>query len=172
MTDTADTLNPLDEYRLMQFAREMLERFSQDTSVSIAQREELFRQGRIARDILSDLDFDELDDQTQQQVLDDLARVPTLASQACDALLLDIARRTLGSDGVLDMESWHGSCGTSHCIAGWATTVAGKAGWLLEDEFGPRIAGAMLVGPVGAAHFFDSQEGGEKFLQSVLDRHA
>jgi len=170
MTDTSCTLNPLKDYRLLQFTREMLERFSRFTDAGIAQREELFHQGNIARKILCDIDFDELDEETQQQVLSDLEGIPTLAPAAREALLLEVARRATSSENTLDMGHWHSPCGTSHCIAGWASVVAREAGVLLEKEFGTRIAGAMLLGPAAAAHFFDSQEAGEKYLQSVLEQ--
>lgn len=181
MTDTSVKANPLQEYRLLQFAREMLERFNTDTVASCAHRGELFGHGLIARDILGEFDFDELDVETQQQVLRDLQGIPSLAPAAREAVLLEVARQALGSNNALDMEHWHSDggfacltwhlpCGTSHCIAGWATTVAREAGVLLENEFGTRIAGAMLLGPEAAAHFFDSQEGGERYLRSVLQQ--
>jgi len=179
MTDTSDTTNPLRDYRLLQFAREMLERFSKETYAGRLRRRELFNSDRTARNILSDYDFDELDEEAQRQVLLNLEEIPTLAPAASEALLLEVARQALGSDNALNMKYWHSDgdfgcapgCGTSHCIAGWATTVAREAGVLLENEFGTRIAGAMLLGPEATAHFFDSQEGGERYLQSVLDRN-
>jgi len=45
--------------------------------------------------------------------------------------------------GVLDMGSWH-TCGTSHCRAGWAVTLAGDAGRRLEVKVGPSAAGALI----------------------------
>ena len=180
MTDTAHTANPLQEYRLLQFAEEMLHCYYSSTPDGADRRDELFKQGLLARDILCDDDFDELDEESQQQVLRDLEKIPTLAPAAREALLLEVARQALGSSNALDMKYWHSDgdescspgCGTSHCIAGWATTVAREAGTLLENAFNTRIAGAMLLGPEAAAHFFGSQESGEKYLQSVLDRNA
>lgn len=46
----------------------------------------------------------------------------------------------------LDMREWHGgdACGTTHCRAGWAITLAGPAGRALEERFGPSVAGALI----------------------------
>ncbi len=41
----------------------------------------------------------------------------------------------------LDMSAWH--CGTSHCRAGWAVTVA-PLGLALEAAFGPELAGRVI----------------------------
>ena len=44
--------------------------------------------------------------------------------------------------GALAMDSWH--CGTSHCRAGWAITLAGPAGAALERRVGSWLAGALI----------------------------
>jgi hypothetical protein len=46
----------------------------------------------------------------------------------------------------LEMGNWHGKspCGTTHCRAGWAITLAGEAGRKLEQVFGPSTAGALI----------------------------
>ena len=43
----------------------------------------------------------------------------------------------------LEMGSWH-DCGTTHCRAGWAITLAGEAGKALEDRVGPEAAGSLI----------------------------
>ena len=47
-----------------------------------------------------------------------------------------------------DMRSWHGdegeACGTTHCRAGWAITLAGKEGKDLEKKLGPAWAGTLI----------------------------
>jgi hypothetical protein len=43
----------------------------------------------------------------------------------------------------LNMESWHGSCGTAHCRAGWAVTLHPQ-GKKLEVEFGTNAAAALI----------------------------
>ncbi len=51
----------------------------------------------------------------------------------------------------LDMSGWHGQdcdetnwCETTHCRAGYAICMAGKAGFDLERKYGPEIAGRMI----------------------------
>ena len=41
------------------------------------------------------------------------------------------------------MGDWH-KCETTHCRAGWVTTLAGEAGKTLEDEIGPASAAALI----------------------------
>jgi hypothetical protein len=54
-----------------------------------------------------------------------------------------------------DMRDWHGgagygehadanACGTTHCRAGWAIHLAGAAGYALENQVGPSMAGALI----------------------------
>jgi hypothetical protein len=45
--------------------------------------------------------------------------------------------------GQLSMGSWH-ACGTTHCRAGWAITLAGCEGSELETALGPGTAGALI----------------------------
>jgi hypothetical protein len=52
----------------------------------------------------------------------------------------------------LDMGQWHGSCGTTHCLAGWAVHLSGAAGYALEVTTSPSVAGALLV--PGLQHLF------------------
>ena len=41
------------------------------------------------------------------------------------------------------MRTWH-SCETTHCRAGWAVTLAGKAGAELEDQLGTATAATLI----------------------------
>lgn len=54
-----------------------------------------------------------------------------------------------------DMGTWHGGlftvneeygygCGTTHCRAGWAVHLSKKAGYDMEQTFGPALAGAVI----------------------------
>lgn len=53
-------------------------------------------------------------------------------------------------DGQLDMEDWHSkTCGTAHCIAGWAVVLAGEAGVKLEQRLGTQRAAAMIFAASG-----------------------
>lgn len=62
----------------------------------------------------------------------------------------------------LDMATWHadGSCGTTHCRAGWAVHLAGKAGYELERRSTPQHAGASIyrASTGRVPHFFGSNE--------------
>lgn len=51
--------------------------------------------------------------------------------------------QAIDAGGALDMRDWH-TCKTTHCRAGWAIHLAGKDGKLLEKEYGPDIAGALI----------------------------
>ena len=67
----------------------------------------------------------------------------------------------------LEMSDWHGgtsgsdACGTTHCRAGWAITLAGDAGRELERRFGPSAAGALIYAASGShpvPNFFADNE--------------
>jgi hypothetical protein len=65
--------------------------------------------------------------------------------------------------GTLQMSCWHDdSCGTTHCRAGWAITIAGEAGKKLEDKYGPGPAGALIYAAsrpgVPVPNFYASNE--------------
>ncbi len=45
--------------------------------------------------------------------------------------------------GTLEMGGWH-KCETTHCRAGWAITLAGEAGKVLESMLGPAVAGTLI----------------------------
>jgi hypothetical protein len=84
-------------------------------------------------------------------------RNPTVpVVEALDAKILDAVTR---GGGTLDMSSWH-KCETTHCRAGWAITLAGKAGVDLESQHGPQRAGAMIyrASTGRVPHFFASTE--------------
>ncbi|HUV48039.1 MAG TPA: pentapeptide repeat-containing protein, partial [Actinomycetes bacterium] len=57
---------------------------------------------------------------------------------------LDAAVLAAAEGGKLDMSDWHHDCGTTHCIAGWAITLAGDAGAVLEHAIGPSAAAALI----------------------------
>jgi hypothetical protein len=45
--------------------------------------------------------------------------------------------------GTLNMGDWH-TCETTHCRAGWAVTLAGDSGGLLEDILGTNAAATLI----------------------------
>jgi hypothetical protein len=47
-------------------------------------------------------------------------------------------------EGALDMGSWHGVCGTTHCRAGWVVSLAGDAGKAMEFCMGTPAAAALI----------------------------
>jgi Pentapeptide repeats (8 copies) len=47
------------------------------------------------------------------------------------------------SGGSLQMNTWH-TCETTHCRAGWAVTIAGEKGKLLEAIYGTNAAAALI----------------------------
>lgn len=63
-------------------------------------------------------------------------------------------------EGALDMREWHGKCGTSHCRAGWVTSLAGPQGSVLEALFGTSVAASIIYkasdpGLLKLPQFFD-----------------
>jgi hypothetical protein len=57
---------------------------------------------------------------------------------------IDVAiAAAIDAGGSLNMRDWH-TCGTTHCRAGWAITLAGEAGAQLESKIGPAAAGALI----------------------------
>lgn len=71
--------------------------------------------------------------------------------------------------GNLVMGMWHG-CNSAHCIAGWATHLAGPLGDHLVNLYGHDIAGLMLLGAEAHNHFFDSEYDALHFLHEVIAR--
>jgi Pentapeptide repeats (8 copies) len=74
------------------------------------------------------------------------------------ALPLLVAEAILAEPALLDMRCWHGSssCGTTHCLAGWAVTLT-PGGNLLEQRVGSSTAGQLLL-PSAAHLFLESNE--------------
>lgn len=44
-----------------------------------------------------------------------------------------------------DQSVWHNTCGTKHCIAGWATTLSGPLGLFLDKQWGTELAATLLL---------------------------
>ena len=47
------------------------------------------------------------------------------------------------AEGALDMSDWH-TCETTHCWAGWVTTLAGEEGAVLEHVMGTAAAATLI----------------------------
>ena len=125
-----------------------------DTELSIAMR--VASPSTVARvlGIASDSTVDRVlgiaSDSTVDRVLgiasdSTVARVASI-SKAVVPVIDDLDKMVLdsvGDDGAqLNMGNWH--CGTTHCRAGWAITLAGDAGAELERLFGPETAGRLI----------------------------
>ncbi len=54
-----------------------------------------------------------------------------------------ILARVEANPVALEMRSWH-TCGTTHCVAGHAIDIAGRAGYAPEKAVGASVAGAMI----------------------------
>ena len=91
-----------------------------------------------------------------------------LQLQIEEGLLQKVAIAALAKPENLEMRDWH-SCETTHCISGWATHISPN-GKEFEKKYGYQIAGLMLLGVEAHSHFFDDNEDGRAYLQSVLDK--
>ena len=79
-------------------------------------------------------------------VLTDAILTTSVAVTDIDAAIISAISR----DGCsLDMSRWH-SCETTHCRAGWAITLAGEAGRVMEDLIGPNAAAALIYAASGS----------------------
>lgn len=96
----------------------------------------------------------------------DLSDAANLNLQIEDGLIQKIAIAVNADKKALEMGRWH-TCDTTHCIAGWAVTLA-KNGKELEEKYGTQIAGLMLLGVDAHSHFFDSNEDGKAYLNQFL----
>jgi uncharacterized protein YjbI with pentapeptide repeats len=82
-------------------------------------------------------------------ILESVPLIPNIDAAILEAIEANKAKGTNG----LDMGSWHGNeekanetewCETTHCRAGYAICLAGKAGFDLEKKYGPANAGMFL----------------------------
>lgn len=67
----------------------------------------------------------------------DLVDVPVLPS------IHEAVFAVASEPGALNMSAWH-TCMTTHCRAGWVTTLAGPAGQELDDFMGTDAAAALI----------------------------
>jgi hypothetical protein len=81
-----------------------------------------------------------------------------------------VAKVILSDPSRFDMSRWHSKCGTTHCIGGWATHLAGNFGKVLEGQRGSAlVAATCLLGLEAASHFFDDQVDALVFLMQYED---
>ena len=79
-----------------------------------------------------------------------MGNIPIVPNIDATMLAAIEANKITGKNG-LKMSQWHGSkcnetnwCETTHCRAGYAICLAGKAGFELERRVGPETAGALI----------------------------
>jgi len=53
-------------------------------------------------------------------------------------------KAAIENGGELEMGDWHG-CKTTHCLAGWTTTLAGEGGRVAENLVGTPWAAALII---------------------------
>ena len=87
------------------------------------------------------------------------------------ARLADVAKAALATPDALNMCAWH-TCDTTHCMAGWAITLAGDKGRKLEAKYGPHAAGTILLGVKASGWFYLSNDDAREKLQAVLEGNA
>lgn len=73
-----------------------------------------------------------------------------------------VLKATEATENSLDMDSWH-TCETTHCRAGWVTTLAGAEGKALENYYGTCLAAQLIYRESSPLHvsvvrFFDTKE--------------
>ncbi len=68
-----------------------------------------------------------------------------------------VLEQITGHPESLNMDEWHSDCGTKHCFAGWAVTLAGEVGKAAEGRLKTGSAARLLLG--GSGHPFGADDG-------------
>lgn len=84
--------------------------------------------------------------------------------------LRQVAELVVNKPSMLWMPEWHHSCGTRHCIGGWAIFLGGTKAATLERINGPDIAAYILLGAEAYRHFYESSEDALAWLKEVVAR--
>ena len=80
--------------------------------------------------------------------------------------LINVARAALAAPDALHMSDVH-KCDTTHCIAGWATTLH-PDGAAMEQKINWETAGLMLLGAEAHSMFYSTNEQAKSFLHAKL----
>ena len=72
----------------------------------------------------------------------------------------------------LEMTTFHGSCGTTHCLAGWAIQYAGDEGRALERAYGSWAAGTMIFAASAPEWPIPNFHGSNKYALELLRERA
>lgn len=98
----------------------------------------------------------DLRDATESKLEDD--DIENAERKLLQRLIEAIDRELLAPLARANMRDWHldGECGTTHCRAGWAIHLAGKAGYELERELGSaeRAGAQIYMASVGFTPWF------------------
>ena len=103
-------------------------------------------------------------------------------------ILKETAQHILAHQELLNMGIWHSnndwmskglglsplgqeSCGTTHCMAGWAHVIASREiPELRSDKVNVHLVGKLALGDEAEKHFFDSNKKAIEFLESVIEK--
>jgi uncharacterized protein YjbI with pentapeptide repeats len=87
--------------------------------------------------------------------------------QIQEGLLQEIGKVILSNPEKLQMKSWHGSCGTTHCLSGWAEEFNPITKELVKTH-GNEIAGLLTLGIEAHSYFFKSDVEVLGWLETVI----
>ncbi len=88
-----------------------------------------------------------------------------------------IMQATNGCTANFDMSSWHHSCNTTHCAAGWIVTKAGEAGKTLKREFDTPTAARLILRKSCPAdwplpNFYAKNDAAAAFIRAMAAKEA
>ena len=91
--------------------------------------------------------------------LEDAIGIDEVPRSPVPGLAARVLEQITGHPQLLYMAEWHSDCGTKHCFAGWAVTLAGEVGKAAEGRLGTASAARLLLG--GSDHPFGEEDGDE-----------
>jgi hypothetical protein len=81
-------------------------------------------------------------------------------------LLSTVASTVLADPQKLEMSNWHNSCGTAHCIAGWAVVLA-DCRHLETDILDAFALASYLLGSEATSHFYNTKSEALEWIQNL-----
>jgi len=84
-------------------------------------------------------------------------------------------KAAIENGGELEMCGWHG-CKTTHCLAGWTTTLAGEGGRVAENLVGTSWAAALIINEScpylegKVPNFYTSKEEAMNFINEFAEK--
>ena len=122
--------------------------------------EQLLKQSPDNDDLRYIIEYTEKRDAAWEQLLKQLGVTERVDEEL---LIKQIAKEVVSRPGSLKMDSWH--CGTSHCLAGWATVLSPVA-QKIESDTDTETAGCAVL-PSYARYFFSSNDVVFEMLQKI-----